>query len=348
MRNTTKFICTGLVTGLSALAQSEAGSQKAGSPGDAARTAVIVGSADMARGVGMIGTPAFEYVRTEIGGPALVKGAPYSAEAVTERTQTLPDGNRIVHKEQTTLARDSDGRTRRDINPAMPGMNAADAPKFSFIYDPTTNTSYTLNHNNRTATKSAGRSFNIQVMNGPEGQARAMALSHADAAQHNATYQVVNTADSGKAVMISQNGVMTAEIPPGVPAGVPAARVRVAGPDATDQNVRTEDLGKQNIEGIMAEGTRTTTTIPAGQIGNERPIEIISERWYSPELQTVVMSKRTDPRLGENTYRLTGISRKEPDKSLFEIPSSYTVQDTPTIGPDRLILRKPATLPDNK
>lgn len=340
MRNTSKFICAGLVTGLSAFAQSQVGSPKAADPGEAAPTMVFTGSADIARGVAVMGTPAFEYVRTEIGGPAVIKGAPYTAEAVTERTQTLPDGNRIVHKEQTTLARDSDGRTRRDINPAMPGVNAADAPKFSFIYDPANNTSYTLNHNNRTATRSAGRSFNIQVTHGPEGEARAM--GHAEAG-HNATFQVVNASDSKKAVMITQSDVMTAELP----AGVPATRMRVAG-DAVPDNARTEDLGKQNIEGVLAEGTRTITTIPAGQIGNERPIEIISERWYSPELQTVVLSRRTDPRQGENTYRLTDISRKEPDKSLFEIPPSYTVQDTPAIGPDRLIMRKPATLPDNK
>jgi len=83
------------------------------------------------------------------------------------------------------------------------------------------------------------------------------------------------------------------------------------------------------IEGVEAEGTRTTITIPAGEIGNERAIEIVSERWYSPELQTVVMTRHSDPRFGENSYTLTNISRTEPDKSLFDVPAGYTVKEEP-------------------
>ena len=94
-----------------------------------------------------------------------------------------------------------------------------------------------------------------------------------------------------------------------------------------------EQLGKQNIEGVEAEGTRTTVTIAAGEIGNERPIEIVSERWYSPELQLVVMTRHSDPRTGETTYKLTNINRSEPAKSLFEVPSDYTVKEGPGIGP---------------
>jgi len=344
MRNTTKFICAGLVTGLSALGQTATNSQKIADEREAARTMVFVNGEDGPKNVPMIGSSdVFEYARTETGGPAVVKGAPYTAEAVTENTQTLADGNRIVHKEQTTLARDKDGRTRRDLNPAIPGMNAADAPRFSFIYDPTTNTSYTLNHNTRTSRKSSGRSFNIQITK-TEAEAKALAEKGASA-QGNVNFKVVSDSGAGKAVLISGSDIVTTELP----GGVSTARVHVAAPAApAGKDVRTEDLGKQTIEGVMAEGTRTITTIPAGQIGNERSIEIVSERWYSPELQTVVLSKQTDPRHGANVYRLTEISRKEPDKSLFEIPSSYTVQDAPAIGPDRLILRKFATTPDNK
>jgi hypothetical protein len=88
--------------------------------------------------------------------------------------------------------------------------------------------------------------------------------------------------------------------------------------------VKKEDLGTQVIEGIQAQGYRTVTTIPAGEIGNERPIEIVSERWYSPDLQVVVMSRHSDPRMGETKYRLTNISRAEPPRSLFEPPAGYT------------------------
>ena len=93
------------------------------------------------------------------------------------------------------------------------------------------------------------------------------------------------------------------------------------------KNTKKESLGKQTIEGIEAEGTRSITTIPAGEIGNEQPIEMVFESWYSPELQTVIMSKHSDPRSGENTYRLTNINRTEPAHSLFEVPSDYTIQE---------------------
>src|SRR5258708_33309707 len=92
---------------------------------------------------------------------------------------------------------------------------------------------------------------------------------------------------------------------------------------------KTEQLGVQNIEGVDAEGTRTTTIIPAGAIGNERPIETVYERWYSKDLQLVVMSKHTDPRFGEQTYRLTNIVRSEPDSSLFSLPTGYKIVTEP-------------------
>ncbi len=90
---------------------------------------------------------------------------------------------------------------------------------------------------------------------------------------------------------------------------------------------KTESLGKQTIEGVEAEGERIIDTIPAGAIGNERPIEIIRERWFSPELQMVVMTRSVDPRAGETTQRLINVVRSEPDASLFQIPSDYTIQE---------------------
>ena len=92
---------------------------------------------------------------------------------------------------------------------------------------------------------------------------------------------------------------------------------------------KTESLGTQTIGGVFAVGTRTTRTIPAGEIGNERPLEITSEVWTSPDLQMVVMSKRNDPRIGETVYRLTNIQRAEPDPSLFQIPSGFTTRQGP-------------------
>jgi len=99
-----------------------------------------------------------------------------------------------------------------------------------------------------------------------------------------------------------------------------------------EENAKNEPLGKQSIEGIEADGTRKTVEIPAGEIGNERPIEIVFERWYSPELQVVVMTKHSDPRFGETTYRLTNINRSEPARELFEVPADYTVQGPAGVG----------------
>lgn len=96
---------------------------------------------------------------------------------------------------------------------------------------------------------------------------------------------------------------------------------------ATRVNFKREQLGKQMIEGVECDGQRTIQTIPAGQIGNERAIEIINERWYSPELQVTVLSKQIDPRFGETVIRLAGIVRAEPDETLFRVPSDYTVKD---------------------
>ena len=90
---------------------------------------------------------------------------------------------------------------------------------------------------------------------------------------------------------------------------------------------RSEELGTQTIEGINAVGTRTTITIPAGEIGNERAIEIVDERWFSPDLKTIVMTRHSDPRAGETVYRLTNIIRAEPDHSLFEVPGDYIIRE---------------------
>ena len=97
--------------------------------------------------------------------------------------------------------------------------------------------------------------------------------------------------------------------------------------------MKTESLGSKTIEGVNAEGTRTTITIPAGQEGNEQPMQTVIESWYSPDLQTVVLSRRNDPRNGETVTRYTNISRAEPAHSLFELPADYAVEQTQGRGP---------------
>ncbi|MGB8474054.1 MAG: hypothetical protein WCE61_08230, partial [Candidatus Acidiferrum sp.] len=90
--------------------------------------------------------------------------------------------------------------------------------------------------------------------------------------------------------------------------------------------LKKESLGTQTIDGVVAEGTRLTHIIPAGQIGNDKPLQVVSERWYSPDLQIVLKSTRTDPRFGTTTYTVTSIQRTEPAATLFTVPADYTVQ----------------------
>jgi len=232
-----------------------------------------------------------------------VSGAAYSATAVTETTQVLADGNRIVNKMESQVARDGQGRTWRQETTSNIGPLATKAPKMAFINDPVAKVNYILDLNDKTA----------QVVKlPPPGQGpHAMAMLAApDAAQAKA---------GAETATIQKRMIVTAGGGPGM-----EQRVWVNNDDASQ--AKTESLGTQTIEGVQATGTRTTRTIPAGEIGNERPLEITSEVWTSPDLQTVVLSKRNDPRIGETVYKLTNIQRAEPDPSLFQVPSGFSVR----------------------
>ncbi len=109
--------------------------------------------------------------------------------------------------------------------------------------------------------------------------------------------------------------------------GAPPGRPPKEPPPQSEFQAKTETLKKQVVEGVEVEVTRATTSIPAGQIGNDRPLEIVSERWYSPELQIAVMTRHSDPRLGVTTYRLSNIKREEPPRSVFTIPADYQIEE---------------------
>jgi len=240
-----------------------------------------------------------------------VKGAPYSAEGVTETTQSLADGNRITRKSTASLYRDSAGRTRREetISAVGPWAAGGDAPKMIFIQDPVAGAGYHLDPAMHVAHKmpmGKGAFFFSQT-----GAAGGVVGS----GQKNITFQRAVAPPPGAA---ETSGTMSA-----MALALPGPKFEAQG----KADVKTESLGKQTIEGVEAEGTRSTATIAAGSIGNERPIASVTERWYSAELQTVVMSKRSDPRFGETVYRLTNIQRAEQPASLFEVPSDYTVNE---------------------
>ena len=276
----------------------------------------------------------FVFIASESFGGKVVKGAPYSAEAVTESVQVLGDGNRIINKFTSNVYRDSEGRTRREQTLKGLGvLGTGNEPlRTIFINDPVGGVTYSLDSRSRTAHKSTP--FKLEML--PKG------LAGGDAEGRRFEFKVAPGASSGNMIVTTPLG---AAPPP------PNGRIAVAetehfnigtGPGSggasyvfrkrSDANAVKENLGKQMIEGVEAEGTRTTITIAAGEIGNERPIEIVSERWYSPELQLVVMTRHSDPRSGETTYKLTNINRTEPAKSLFEVPSDFTVKEGPHSG----------------
>jgi hypothetical protein len=279
----------------------------------------------------------FVFIASEGFGGKVVKGAPYSAESVTESIQTLADGNRIVNKTTSQVYRDSEGRTRREqtLKGLGPIGNGEEPLQTIFINDPVAGVTYSLDTHSKIAHKSVP--FKFEFTGKPGGGFEKQEFE----------FKTVAPGPGAQAnVVIS--GTAGAPPPPGKPIGPEATEFALRTVEGAstymfrtrtgaDNNEVKEQLGKQNIEGVEAEGTRTTVTIPAGEIGNERPIEIVTERWYSPELQMVVMSKHSDPRSGETTYKLTNINRSEPSKSLFEVPAGFTVKEMqmgpPNLGP---------------
>jgi hypothetical protein len=232
-----------------------------------------------------------------------VKGAPYSADAVTETVQTLADGNRITRRNTSSLARDSEGRTRRENRLSLIGPWGVEGepPTMITIHDPVAKTHYMLNSRDKTAHK-----MNLPAV--PPGRA-ALATPGVRVMRHEIS---------------AVAGAAPAPFPP-----QDLFEIKIREPLGEGRKPEQQSLGTQVIEGVKAEGARTVMRIGAGEIGNERPIEVISERWYSPELQTVVMSKHSDPRFGETTYKLTRIDRREPPPSLFQVPPDYKIVEGP-------------------
>ncbi len=280
------------------------------------------------------------FIASELYGGKTVKGSPYSAQSVTESVQTLSDGNRIVNKMTSQLYRDSEGRTRREQTIKLLGPVGEGVEPFQtiFISDPVAGTSYVLDSKSHTAT----RMMSFKFEKGMPGAATQRFEFKVDGGS--AGGMIMKTPDTAPAPGLP--------VPPPdsdhlfkIQAETSAGSSYVFRTAGTSENVVKEQLGKQIVEGVEAEGSRTTITIPAGEIGNEKPIAIVSESWYSPELQMVVMSKHSDPRGGETTFRLTNISRLEPAKALFEVPGDYTMKPEthgiPAIMPLPAKVKKP-------
>jgi len=290
----------------------------------------------------------FFFVNAELGFDGkVVKGAPYSAEAVTESTQTLGDGNRIVNKSSAAIYRDSEGRTRREQTLRQLGPFAVDGdpPQTIAISDPVAGVSYMLEPRSKVARKTSPMRFNFKLK-APADVQKATTSEDEKPAAEPGKIETVMIAKEARAAEVSgvlstrvhgEAGLMKAPIGVGDGAGF---AMEFHGVDK--KNAKKESLGEQLFDGVKAEGTRTTITIPAGEIGNERAIEMIMERWYSSELQTVVMTRHSDPRFGETVYKLVNINRSEPAKYLFEVPADYTVKEPAAPGaPVHVRTRKP-------
>jgi len=229
----------------------------------------------------------------------ITPGRPYSAEAVTETVHVLGDGNRINRRSATKVYRDGEGRTRREV------LAEDGSVRSIAISDPISHTSYTLDPKAKTGFKGGGHVV--------------MPLPTPGSAY---TYTLKGQGEPHATAKIAEK--LTTAARAGGSGGTGAVMTRKPAPD--DPNISKEELAPQNIEGVMATGTRTTTVIPAGEIGNAQEIRIVSEQWFSDELQVLVMTRHSDPRTGETTYRLRDILRAEPDPSLFTVPPDYTIQ----------------------
>ena len=287
----------------------------------------------------------------------VVKDSPYSAEAITETTQVLGDGNRITKKTATMLYRDAAGRTRQEQT--APGSTV-------FINDPVSGKHMVLNVDRKRATvmPNAGRiAANIDIEKIKEmakaGKASARELRrHMDHAGHAEGAIVQKSADGTEVQIINEPGrqvvIKRKEVDNGdgkktveenkevrisvLRAGSGDESVAIAGLPMDIHGLMamragrnkgvTTSLGMKDIGGVRAEGTQTIATIPAGEIGNEKPIQIVSEKWFSPDLQAVVYSRQSDPRSGETIYRLNNIRRVAQPAELFSVPAGYTIRET--------------------
>jgi hypothetical protein len=283
-----------------------------------------------------------EFIRTEASiSSKSVKGVPYSAEGVNETSQILADGNKITRKSTSNVYRDSQGRTRNEHSFEMVGPWAGKGEKMVTIVDPVAKVTINL-HPVKTAMR-------IPM---PVGDGNNMTffktVTDGVGAGGGAVGTFERRADGPRIVHVDGSrtvGVAAIPATPGMriendiviergPAmgGVMYSAGAAAGATTQKRSFNRESLGKKVIEGVEAEGTRSVMTIEAGQIGNERPIEIVDETWYSKEIEALIYSRHSDPRTGETTYKLTNIRRGEQPLDLFEIPADYKVNEA---GPGR-------------
>jgi hypothetical protein len=243
----------------------------------------------------------FKIIADNAGEMQTVAGAAYSADQATTTTQVLQDGNRIVHTSTAKIYRDAQGRTRVEHTLGSIGPVGSEQPHtMIMINDPVAKVQFHL----EPQTHSAFKASSVEL--GPATK----------------KHQAEATAMSG--VRTSTNVAFGSGGGEGGP-GMVFFKSTLPG----EVKKTTDDLGKQTMEGLQVTGTRTTITIPPGGEGNEQPMQIVDEQWYSPDLHTNIKTVHTDPRMGQTVFTVTNVSRANPDASLFKIPAGYEVVDGP-------------------
>jgi hypothetical protein len=153
----------------------------------------------------------------------------------------------------------------------------------------------------------------------------------------NVSYILNNKRQTARKLSLSHNAVITKDLQNSAQSAKLKAEARAAGPVVLEggpmmsvailkPDAKSEALGKQAMEGVEVDGTRTTMVIPQGQIGNDRPLQTVHERWESAELHVTILAKHSDPMTGDRVERLTNVRRGEPDPALFQVPASYTIE----------------------
>jgi hypothetical protein len=243
---------------------------------------------------------------------AVVKNEPYQAQAVTEMKQTLADGSHIVQTTTATVARDSDGRTVRvqKLSTMGPWKSADSSPgnsqMLTTIFDP-----IAQEHIDYTSDSKIAHVFLMPSV--PPGT-----VVRAEGGFSVSAPSPVGGMEKGL--------IVSGAAPVGdVVQGFALQDRTFSAPLSKGEQPKTESLGTKTMEGVQVTGTRTTSTIPAGTIGNDRDLNILRETWYSSELKLVIQSTQSDPRFGETTYTLKNIQQGSPDVTLFQVPANYTI-----------------------
>lgn len=237
----------------------------------------------------------------------VTKQAPFTADESGESVKILPDGNRVVQSWTGKMARNSEGRIRRDITSGQAGDGAVRPMIFGVSAGGLTPSAIALGGREET---------NRVIASKIDAETAAASGVRVIAPAASFTTSMGANSEARQGIITGVYSVTAPEAAARVQSEVMAVTADRRAEEGKYQT-RKESLGTRDFGGVQAEGTRVTTTIAAGAVGNDRELEVTSEVWFSKELGVVVYSKHTDPRSGEQTYQMTNIVRAEPDASLF-------------------------------